>query len=308
MAAVFWFLFIGLLIDAWNLGLRVAARWQPDARLWSASPRALLLIAGVAVVLLAAWAFHEAASIRLKPVNVRVSRLPAGTPPLRIAVITDLHLGLEIGEDFTRRVTELIDAAGPDLVVCLGDLADVDFERANGAARRLAAVQAPLGKYAVLGNHDFYAGLRNSLPLHQAAGFTVLRGETARLPNGVLLAGIDDPVGHAMGESRVSETTFLPAASPDRPLTILLKHRPEIMRAALDRFDLQLSGHSHGGQILPFNLVVKLFYPLGPGLVALDGGGTLYVSRGTGTWGPRMRFTQPPEVTLVTVEPAGAAR
>lgn len=309
MAAVFWFLFLGLLIDAWNLALRVATRWQPDARLWSVSPRALLLIAGVAIVLLAAWAFHEAANVRLKPVNVRVSRLPAGTmPPLRIAVITDLHLGLEIGEDFTRRVTKLIDSARPDLVVCLGDLADVDFERANGAARFLAAVNAPLGKYAVLGNHDFYAGLRNSLPLHQAAGFTVLRGETVRLPNGVILAGIDDPVGHAMGESRVNETTVLPAASPDQPLTILLKHRPEILRAALGRFDLQLSGHSHGGQFFPFNLIVKLFYPLGPGLVALDDGAALYVSRGTGTWGPRMRFTQPPEVTLVTIETEGTAR
>lgn len=308
MAVVFWFLCAGVLIDLWNLGMRLAARWQPRTAAWTASPRALMLIAGAVVAALTVWALYEAAHVRLKTVVFRTPRLAADARPLRIAAITDLHLGLEIGEEFTLGVARLIESARPDVVVCLGDTADVDFERANGAARALAEVKAPLGKYAVLGNHDFYAGLRNSLPLLKAAGFTVLRGETVRLDDDVLLAGVDDPVGRTRGEALADETRALPEASPGRPLTILLKHRPEIARDAMGRFDLQLSGHSHGGQIFPFSLIVKMSYPLGPGRVDLDDGAMLYVSRGTGTWGPRMRFTQPPEVTLVIVEPMKGAR
>jgi predicted MPP superfamily phosphohydrolase len=305
MAMVFWFLCAGLLVDAWNLGLRVAARWRPTAGEWAASPRMLLLAAAATVLLLSAWGFYEAWNVRLRTVLFRTARMAPGTKPMRIAAISDVHLSLTIDEPFTRRVAELIERAQPDLVVCLGDMADADFERANGAARRLAAVKAPMGKYAVLGNHEFYAGLRNGLALLEAAGFTVLRGESVRLPNGTLLAGVDDPTARLRGLPPADERTALPPAA-DRPLTILLKHRPDVARGAERRFDLQLSGHSHGGQIFPFSLIVKLFHPLGPGVVELNDGAMLYVSRGTGTWGPRIRFTQPPEVTLVIVEPMEA--
>ncbi len=303
MAGVFWFLCIGLMLDAWNLGLRGAVRWQPSASGWVVSPRALPLIAGAVALTLMAWGFHEAWNVRLKTVVYRTPRLASGSAPMRIAVISDLHLSLTIGEGFAGRVTELIERSRPDLVVCLGDMADAEFERVNGAAQRLAAVAAPMGKYAVLGNHEFYAGLRNGLALLKAAGFTVLRGESAVLRNGAVVAGVDDPVARTQGEAFLDEGRALPPAGSERPLTILLKHRPDVAPASLGRFDLQLSGHSHGGQIFPFNLVVKLFHPLGPGRVDLAGGAMLYVSRGTGTWGPRLRFTQPPEVTLVIVEP-----
>jgi hypothetical protein len=120
---------------------------------------------------------------------------------------------------------------------------------------------------------------------------------------------VDDPAGRQIGQApHTDESAALPAG-PRTAATILLKHQPRVSRAAEDRFDVQLSGHTHGGQIFPFNFAVALLYPLGPGrhdlpgpAGARTGGPTVYVSRGTGTWGPPLRLASPPEVTLITLK------
>jgi len=137
------------------------------------------------------------------------------------------------------------------------------------------------------------------LSFTEDAGFTVLRGETASAGGIISIAGVDDPTGKYFGHYKgISEKTLLSGLPKDR-FTLLLKHVPVIDNNALGLFDLQLSGHTHDGQIFPFNLVVRLFFPKHAGLFHLPHNALLYVSRGSGTWGPPIRFLSPPEVTII---------
>lgn len=144
-----------------------------------------------------------------------------------------------------------------------------------------SSVAPPLGKYAVTGNHEVYAGMKGALNFLQQSGFTVLRNQRAVIQPGLSIVGVDDP---ATGKARPEEELF-PAKKEG--FTLLLKHRPLVNAGMPERFDLQLSGHAHRGQIFPFNLLTRLHYPQQDGLYPLAEGAWLYASRGTGTWGRR---------------------
>jgi hypothetical protein len=168
------------------------------------------------------------------------------------------------------------------------------------------SIPAPLGKYAVTGNHEFYAGIGSALAFTRRAGFTVLRGEMVVVEKVLRIAGVDDPTGEALdSDPRPSEAEILGGAASSL-FTLLLKHRPVVSAEARSRIDLQLSGHTHRGQLFPFRLLVRFSYPFLAGLYTFEEGGALYVSRGTGTWGPRMRFLSPPEITVIDIERATA--
>jgi len=135
--------------------------------------------------------------------------------------------------------------------------------------------------------------------LRKVRGFTVLRGETYDIAGIITVVGIDDPTGKYFGLYRgVSEKTLL-SHNSNKKFVLLLKHMPVVSKEAVGLFDLQLSGHTHGGQIFPFSLITRLFFPYHAGLIPLSHGSQLYVSRGSGTWGPPIRFLSPPEVTLI---------
>jgi predicted MPP superfamily phosphohydrolase len=155
------------------------------------------------------------------------------------------------------------------------------------------------GKFAVTGNHEYYAGIGRSLAFMHKAGFRVLRNEGVSIPARIRIAGVDDPAARRYGLSTGFSENALLARFPQQGFVLFLKHRPELDKDAVAYFDMQLSGHTHGGQIFPFTLVSRLFYPIGAGQHVLDGGSSLYVSRGSGTWGPPIRFLAPPEVTVV---------
>jgi predicted MPP superfamily phosphohydrolase len=155
------------------------------------------------------------------------------------------------------------------------------------------------GKFAVTGNHEFYAGLDQAVRFTEEAGFTMLRGEARPVAGFMTIAGVDDPTGKRFGLFRGPEEGALLKGVARGRFTILLKHEPVIAKDATGLFDLQLSGHTHKGQIFPFNYIVKIFYPHDAGLVHLPQHAFLYVSRGSGTWGPPIRFLSPPEVTII---------
>jgi hypothetical protein len=164
-------------------------------------------------------------------------------------------------------------------------------------------IKTPLGKYAVTGNHELYAGLDRSLDFTKKAGFRVLRGESASVEGLITIAGVDDPVVRGYSRSRdVPEKELLSGVPRDR-FTLFLKHRPEVERSAVGLFDLQLSGHAHKGQIFPFSLIHRFIYDHLAGLYDLASGSRIYVSRGSGTWGPPIRFLAPPEVTVIDLVP-----
>jgi hypothetical protein len=257
--------------------------------------------AGAALVLLAAlaaglYAFHEAACLQVETVRIPSTKLPPAVERLRLVQVSDLHLGLLHREEVLAPLVARIEELAPDLLVATGDVVDAQISHLEELSALWGRLQPPLGKFAVTGNHEFYAGLGQSLDYLRRSGFTVLRGEAVAMDGTLTIAGVDDPAGR----TEPDEVPLL--EKTDRRLfTVLLKHRPWVEPRAAALFDLQLSGHAHRGQIFPFNLLTGLFYPMQDGLYPLAGGARLYASRGTGTWGPPMRLLAPPEVTLIEI-------
>ena len=262
----------------------------------------------VAIAVLSLVSFFEEKRLDVRTVSLQTPRLPPGSPPLRVVQISDLHLGLTVGSREADRTVAVVRQLDPDVLVCTGDLVDATADRLTPLADGFASLRPRLGKYAVLGNHEYYAGLAESLGFLRAAGFRVLRGEIVDPSPLLRIAGVDDAVTDAREtpESPVQEDTLLPA-DRDRPFTVLLKHRPSTEPDAEGRFDLQLSGHTHGGQIFPFHVFVAPLYPRYRGLHNLRRGSALYVSCGTGSWGPPMRLLARREITLFVIEPGARA-
>ena len=269
---------------------------------------AFLCIAGLAVAL-SAYAIVEASRIEVVRVRIVTDRLPASVPSLRIAQITDLHLGLIHRNGKAREVAAIVAREHPDIVVSTGDLVDGQLDGVAELAEILRGIPAPRGKFAALGNHEYYAGIDRAIAFTRKSGFTVLRDESVTIDDAVRIAGVDDPAGAQFGRTGGTTEAALLGDRPAVRFTLLLKHRPQLDPVPGGKFDLQLSGHTHHGQIFPFRLLTRLVFPLLAGDHPVPGGGILHVSRGTGTWGPPMRFLAPPEVTVVEIErsiPAGS--
>jgi predicted MPP superfamily phosphohydrolase len=305
MGLMFLFFIASFTLDVWCFLVYVAEgvlKTSLGALKFSAR-RAFLLPLFVAM-LAAGWGMVEATNIRTESI---VLKSPKITRPIRIVQISDVHLGLLIRESRLARILEKVKAASPDLFVSTGDLVDGQTDSLNGVGSLLRQIKAPLGKFAVTGNHEFYAGLERSLEFTRQAGFRVLRGEGTTVAGLINIAGVDDPAGRGYGRSiEVPETELLSGLPKDK-FTLFLKHRYEVERSAEGLFDLQLSGHSHKGQIFPFILIVRLVTPYIAGLYDLPSGSHIYVSRGSGTWGPPIRFLAPPEVTIIDLVPEKTA-
>ena len=306
LAMVFWFTCLAIVLDLWNLSAWGLSHWAGGAGRLRVGPRAFLAVAGAIVSAMAAWSFLEARNIRLTTLTVRSSKLPPGAKPIRIVQITDMHLGGGTGDGRLEKVLRLIDEAKPDLLVSTGDLVDSPYENIKGYAAELARVKPPLGKYCIPGNHEYYTGMGEANRFNEAAGFAFLVNKSVKAAEGLWIAGADDPAGNRDSNLRHwVPPDPLPAPPKDASgFVLLLKHRPAVQDSSLGQFDLQLSGHTHDGQIFPFTLVIAMLHKYDRGHYLLDKGSELFVSRGTGTWGPPMRLGSPPEVTLITIEPA----
>ncbi|HUW98669.1 MAG TPA: metallophosphoesterase [Acidiferrobacter sp.] len=260
-----------------------------------------LLVTGLLTVVLAAYAFIERSRIRVETIDVPTAKGMGELSLLRVAQISDVHIGSMNGRRRVRTIVRRLNELHPDVVVSTGDLVDSRTGFAVSISRLLAMVQPPLGKFAVIGNHEYYAGLPSSLAFMERSGFTVLRNSAVSL-RGINLVGMDDPATGRPAQLAEKEVEVLRAV-PAGVFTILLKHRPDLVRGSQARFDLQLSGHTHKGQMFPLGLVTRLYYPTLAGLFRLARTSYLYVSRGTGTWGPPFRLLATPEITVFTIGP-----
>jgi len=257
------------------------------------------------------YSIFEARDIRTEHLTVTSRKLPATAGRIRVVQISDVHLGLLVREDRLKRILAKVTEARPDILVSTGDLVDGRLNRQGTLdiqgrlARMLAAAKAPLGSFAVTGNHEFYAGINQALAFTAASGFKILRNETQSVGAYLSITGVDDPAvnGRDAKENFAPETTLLRSADAGR-FRILLKHRPLVSPSSDGLFDLQLSGHAHDGQIFPFTLLVLLKYHLAGGTATTTAGSLFHVSRGSGTWGPPLRFLAPPEVTVIDIVPA----
>jgi len=272
-------------------------RRQPARVCWM-PPRRLLIIEMLIVAAMYGYGLFEAGDIRLEKVEIRSPKIPETPGRIRIVQISDVHLGLIIREKRLNKILAKIEEAGPDILVSTGDLVDGQLNHLTKEAGMLAAFKPPLGKFAITGNHEFYAGLDNALDFTGQSGFIILRHQ-GMVADGINFVGVDDRALTSWGREPLKSERDLLLAQPRDNFTVLLKHRPDIDPESLGLFDLQLSGHTHKGQIFPFNLLTWLAYPQRAGRLTRLDSGWLYLSRGTGTWGPPIRLLAPPEITII---------
>ena len=292
-------------------GFAVLAPWR------TASAQAVALLAGLATLLGFFNARRTAAVVR---VDVPISGLPAAWHGFTVAQISDIHVGPTIGQRYVRRIVDRVNTLGADMVAITGDLVD-------GGVAELAAHIAPLadlrsrhGTFFVTGNHEYYSGVHAWIEELRRLGLTVLLNEhvvlaaadvdadtdacadtdaLARASLPLVLAGVTDFNAAYFDPAHRSDPARALAGAPPEAVRLLLAHQPRSAAAAADAgFDLQLSGHTHGGQFYPWNLFVRLQQPFTAGLHRW---GTLwvYTSRGTGYWGPPKRFGSPSEITML---------
>lgn len=308
----FLFLFVSALLMMQTLGV---VNWLSN-RIFSYPPHDFLSaafsckLALILAIVASIYACFEAYQIQTEHVTIKSGKLSSGMSRIRIVQLSDVHIGLLLGEKRLEQILEAVRQAQPDILVSTGDLVDGRLSHEeispdlNRLAAILAAVNAPSGKFAVTGNHEAYAGLQQALTFTNAAGFTVLQGQSITLPNGITITGIDDPaVTGNSAKIQNSGNTLLRSVSKSA-FHLLLKHRPEIDPESDGNFDLQLSGHVHKGQLFPFNFIVKYRYPISCGTSTTKTGSQIHVSRGTGTWGPPMRLLAPPEITVIDIIPS----
>ncbi|MGV9674751.1 metallophosphoesterase [Nocardia sp. NPDC003482] len=292
---------------------------------WSvfgALARAVLIVAGVedpvrsrvvavAVLAIAAallgWGAVEARRVpRIRTVPVPIAGLGAGLDGLRLLVITDTHYGPLNRRRWSERVVEAVNAQRPDIVAHAGDLADGPLERRRAQVDPLGKVEADLGRFYITGNHEYYGDAPGWIEYMTGLGWQPLHNEHRVVERGgdrLVMAGIDDPTGVTVPGHGPDLAAALSGAEPDLPV-VLLAHQPkQITDAVKAGVALQISGHTHGGQIWPFHYLVRLDQPVVAGL-SEHGRTRLYTSRGTGFWGPPFRVFAPSEITVLTLRAA----
>ena len=299
MGIVFLFAAAAFAVDCYRFLVWGAALLLQKKMAFQLSPLAAFWLPLVFSLSVSVWGAFEAWDIRLEKVTLASPKLPAALNGLRIVQISDVHLGLIVRHRRLAKILAAVKKAKPDILVSTGDLVDGQINNLAGLAEMLQDIRPRFGKFAVTGNHEFYAGLHESLAFTEKAGFTVLQQRGVTVAEHFNIAGVDDAaMGYFTEPGRPSEKEML--QSLDRKnFTLLLKHRPIADRDSLGLFDLQLSGHTHKGQIFPFNIVTLLYFPIHWGCLNPVDHCYLYVSRGSGTWGPPIRFLSPPEVTLI---------
>ncbi len=308
MGIAFYLFILNLGADLWNLVFALTRAAFPAARFPAlGGPRLFWGIAAVTTVIVG-WAAIEASNVRIQRITVPTTKLAPGTAPIRIVQVSDVHLGLLVGKRRLEAILGRIRAAGPDLLVSTGDMLDAVGDHLEPLAALWRGVTPPLGKYAVTGNHEYYTGIPGALAFLDGAGFRVLRDEALVIPGAANLIGREyrAPGGLAGSPARSRQLAELVRAGDPGLFTLLLNHLPSGFEEAAAPLgvDLQLSGHTHDGQLFPFRWLVRLSFRHVAGLHR-QGDSLLYVSRGTGTWGPPLRFLAPPEVTLFELIPAG---
>ncbi|GHV37486.1 serine/threonine phosphatase [Synergistales bacterium] len=264
------------------------------------APRKCVRVTLVVIILTVLYSFYEAWNVRRVDVAVELASPGfGGMERLRIALLTDVHLGGVYTLNRLERAMAIVRDSKPDIFLIGGDLVDGNMDERLREAELLRGSGAKYGAFAVTGNHDFYSGVGQAVEFMKRAGLTVLRDERTEVA-GITLIGLDDPVKMGRGFSEEILPEGIDFSRKNKEAIILLKHRPYVIAGTEGKFDLQLSGHTHGGQIWPFIYVASRVNKSVQGL-SKHGDSLVYVSNGTGFWGPPMRFFAPPEVTIIDI-------
>jgi len=266
--------------------------------------RAVAITAGVAAAGFVGYGTTQALGMpQLRRIQIPLARLPRSADGLRIALMSDIHLGPLNGVGRTRRIVEIVNGLDADLVAIVGDMVDGSVEELGPAAAPLGSLRSRHGTFFVTGNHEYFSGYEQWVAEADRLGMRVLRNEHVPLPEGFDLAGVNDVTGEEFGDGPDFEAAL--TGRDESRAVVLLSHQPiQAHEAARHGVDLQLSGHTHGGQMAPFHLLVRASgQPIVSGLGEVDGM-PVYVTNGAGFWGPPVRVGAPPDVTLVELRTA----
>lgn len=233
-------------------------------------------------------------------VEISLAKLPASFDGFTIVQVSDVHIGKSIGKPFVRTMVERVNNAKADLIAITGDLVDGPLHTLKDAAAPLRDLRANHGVFFVTGNHEYYSGVDRWLPHLESLGMRVLRNERAAIDvrgDGFDLVGVDDHSSHRWQGHGADLGGAMAGRAPEREV-VLLAHQPrQVHEARTHDIGLQLSGHTHGGQIWPWHYLVKHQQGGLLGGLSRHGNTQLYISHGTGYWGPPLRFRAKSEIT-----------
>jgi hypothetical protein len=301
LGCVFYAVLLGLAVQMlatlgeWTGLMTVAA-----PLLGSSPPRTAVLLVLVLTAMCVTVGFVRAQALpRTVNLEVPLAHLPPSLNGFKVIQLSDVHLGTFARRARIHGLVEKVNALVPDLVVITGDLVDEKASQLAPFEPILAGLRARYGVLAVPGNHDFFGGIDEVVRRAAASGIRFLRNEKVTIAGALQIYGIDDPMGARLSGGRsVPFESVLGPEVREQP-SILLYHQPiRYPRLAQMGVGLVLSGHTHGGQLWPLKYISMLFYPYVSGFFRI-GTSHFYVSRGTGTWGPPMRFGVPPEIVAI---------
>lgn len=294
-----------LLLDLLRLS-NAFLHWWPRAATdhhGAARLAAFCVVLGGALITVAAGHLN-ALSPRVARLELDVPKAAGARRELRIALASDIHLGTIIGNGRLKRLVAMVNAERPDIVLLAGDVVDEDIGRVvrDNLGEQLRQFRAPLGIYAVTGNHEYFGGrVEATVRYLEQHGVAVLLDRAVEVDSSFTLAGRVDRSGQRIaGTPRLGLAELLAGADRSRPV-VLLDHQPfELGEAGAAGVDLQLSGHTHHGQLWPFNFITNRVYEKSWGYLR-KGGTHVYVSSGYGTWGPPVRTGNVPEIAVITL-------
>ena len=281
---------IAWIVDAW-----LARGFHAALAGWSALAVPALALAATAIGFV-----NARRRARVRDVRVPIAGLPAALEGFTIAQISDLHVGPTIRRPYVDAVVDAVNGLDADVVAVTGDLVDGTVHELAPHTEPLRRLSARHGVYFVTGNHEYYSGAQAWTAELTRLGMRVLANEHVVVDHAgarLVVAGVTDYGAHHFDRRERSDPAAAIAGAPDDAVKVLLAHQPRsAFEAARAGFDLQLSGHTHGGQFLPWNFLVRFWQPFTAGLRRL-GKLWVYTSRGTGYWGPPKRFGAPSEIT-----------
>ncbi|MFD9548437.1 metallophosphoesterase [Nocardia salmonicida] len=301
LLGVLWVVFVWSVIGSIVRGaLRVARVDRTRAS------RGVALAVVVVSVVLTGYGVYEARRVpQVRTVDVAIPGLAEGLDGLRVVVLTDTHFAAIDREEWSRDVVDVVNAQRPDIVGLAGDLVDGSVAKRADQVAPLARVEAPLGRFYITGNHEYLDDAQSWIDYMASIGWQPLHNAhrtVERDGDRLVVAGIDDPTADVPGHGP-DLSAALAGTDPELPV-VLLAHQPkQVADSAAAGVDLQISGHTHGGQIWPFHYLVRLDQPVVAGLSRHANDTQLYTSRGTGYWGPPMRVFAPSEITVLVLHP-----
>ncbi len=247
--------------------------------------------------------YINALRINVKQIPLSIHKKVTGSPEVKILMASDLHLGALIGERREKHLLDIIQQQKPDLVLLCGDLVDGEIAPVlrKNLGRHIQEIDTPLGVYAILGNHEYIGGIDKTLPYLKSINIRVLIDEIVTLPNGIQLVGRNDRSAKRLNGGLKSIDELLSEIDNSKPV-IVMNHQPfNLDEVAKSNVDIHLSGHTHNGQLWPFNYMTEAIFELSWGLIK-NGNTNFYVSSGYGSWGPPVRTGNRPEVVVFNLK------